>query len=305
MALPKTPYIWMNGEFVDWDKATIHVLSHVVHYGSGWFEGIRAYKTPNGTGIFRLREHLKRLQQSVKLYRGEMPYTIDQMCEATKELVRKNGLESCYIRPIAYRGYENLGVYPLNCPIDVSIACWEWGVYLGKEAIDNGVDVCVSSWQRLHNNTLPAVSKASGNYLSSQLIRMEAIMNGYSEGIGLDINGNVGEGSGENIFFVNDGVIYTPPMSSSILEGITRHTAITIAKDLGYEVRETTVPRAVLYTADEIFFTGTAVEITPVRSVDRISVNDGIVGPVTKHIQQAFYAIIQDGKDEHGWLTYV
>ena len=305
MALQKTPYIWMNGEFVEWDKATIHVLSHVVHYGSSWFEGIRAYKTPKGTAIFRLKEHMKRLENSVKIYRGEMPYSLEELCEATKELVRHNQLESCYIRPVAYRGYEDLGVYPLNCPIEVTIANWKWGVYLGKEALNQGVDVCVSSWQRLHNNTIPAISKAGGNYLNSQLIRMEAMMNGYSEGIGLDINGNVGEGSGENMFFVVDNVIYTPVMSSSILEGITRSTAITLAKDLGYEVRETTIPRAMLYTADEIFFTGTAVEITPVRSVDKIPVGSGVVGPVTKNIQQAFFNVVENGEDKHNWLTYV
>ena len=305
MALQKTKYIWMNGEFVEWDSAKIHVLSHVVHYGSSWFEGIRAYKTPKGTAVFRLKEHIQRLAKSVKIYRGQLPYEVSELIESTKELIRKNELESCYIRPVAYRGYEDVGVYPLNCPIDISIATWHWGVYLGKEALEQGVDVCVSSWQRLHNNSLPTISKAGGNYLNSQLIRMEAIQNGYTEGIGLDHNGNVSEGSGENMFFVMDGVIYTPGMDSSILEGITRSSTITIAKQLGYEVKEISIPRSILYTADEIFFTGTAVEITPVRSVDRIKVGDGKAGPITKSIQKAFYDIVEHGNDPYGWLDYI
>jgi branched-chain amino acid aminotransferase len=305
MALEKAPYIWMNGNYVAWDDARIHVLSHVVHYGTSWFEGIRAYSTPNGTAVFRLNEHLKRLEKSVKIYRGDLPYTVDELSAAICTLIKRNELEACYIRPVAYRGYEELGVYPLNCPMDIAIATWKWGRYLGKEAVEQGVDVCVSSWQRLHNNAMPATSKAGGNYMNSQLIRMEALLNGFSEGIGLDQNGNVSEGSGENMFFVLDGVIYTPGAGSAILEGITRNTVIKLAEKLGYTVKETSVPRAMLYTADEIFFSGTAVEITPVRSVDRIKVGDGKAGSVTRTIQDAFFDIVEKGNDPYGWLTYV
>lgn len=305
MALTPTPYIWMNNKFIHWEDAKIHVLSHVVHYGSSWFEGMRAYKTKKGTAIFRLKEHIHRLGLSVKIYRGEIPYSEEELCEACCELIRRNKVDACYLRPIAYRGYDELGVYPLTCPIDVAIALWSWGKYLGKEALEQGVDVCVSSWQRLTNNSMPATSKAGGNYLSSQLIRMEAIQHGYAEGIGLDAYGNVSEGSGENIFFSYDGVIYTPPLSSSILQGITRASAITIAKELGYDVVEQTIPRSMLYTADEIFFTGTAVEITPVRSVDKIIVGNGKVGEITRQIQQNFIDIVENGNDNRGWLTFV
>lgn len=305
MALTATPYIWMNGEFVAWEEAKIHVLSHVVHYGSSWFEGMRAYKTAKGTAVFRLAEHIRRLALSVKIYHGELPYTEKEICDACCELIRRNGVDACYLRPIAYRGYGELGVYPLNCPIDVTIALWSWGKYLGKEAHEQGVDVCVSSWQRLTNNSMPAAAKAGGNYLSSQLIRMEAIQHGYAEGIGLDMQGNVSEGSGENIFFVSDGIIYTPPLSSSILQGITRASAIKIAQDLGYTIVEQVIPRSMLYTADEIFFTGTAVEVTPVRSVDKILVGNGIVGDITRNIQRKFFDVVEDGNDPYGWLTFV
>ncbi|GAB1429708.1 branched-chain-amino-acid transaminase [Ignavibacteria bacterium] len=305
MALTPTPYIWMNGNYVSWEDAKIHVLSHVVHYGSSWFEGMRAYKTSKGTAIFRLREHIHRLSLSVKIYRGELPFSEEDICDACCELIRRNKVEACYLRPVAYRGYGELGVYPLTCPLDVAIALWSWGKYLGKEAHEQGVDVCVSSWQRLTNNSMPAAAKAGGNYLSSQLIRIEANQHGYAEGIGLDINGNVSEGSGENIFFVSDGVIYTPPMSASILQGITRASAITIAEELGCKVVEQVIPRSMLYTSDEIFFTGTAVEITPVRSVDRIPVGNGSVGEITKNIQKKFFEVVEQGEDARGWLTFI
>ncbi|MBK9248387.1 MAG: branched-chain amino acid transaminase [Ignavibacteria bacterium] len=305
MPLPKTEFIWMNGKFVKWDDAKIHVLSHVVHYGSSWFEGLRAYYTKKGTAIFRLTEHIHRLAMSVKIYRGEMPYSIEEMCKATIDLVRKNELQSCYIRPVVYRGYGELGVYPLTCPLEAAIGTWQWGKYLGKEALDQGVDVCVSSWSRLSNNSMPASSKAGGNYLNSQLVRMEALQHGYAEGIGLDSQGNVSEGSGENIFFVQDGTIYTPPLSSSILQGITRATVVQIAKDLGISIVETTIPRSMLYTADEIFFSGTAVEVTPVRSVDTIKVRDGKVGEITRQIQRVFFDVVENGNDKHGWLTFI
>ncbi len=303
--LPKTEYIWMNGDFVAWDDARIHVLSHVVHYGSSWFEGIRAYNTQKGTAIFRLHEHMKRLHLSAKIYHSKLPYSVEELCEATAELVRRNNLDDCYLRPVAFRGYGELGVYPLNSPIDVVIAGWKWGKYLGKDALDQGVDVCVSSWQRLSNSSMPPFSKAGGNYLNSQLIRIEALQNGFSEGIGLDQHGCVSEGSGENIFFVQDGTIYTPPLSAAILQGITRSSVLTIAKNLGYPIVETALPRTMLYTADEVFFSGTAVEITPVRSVDRIEVGDGTPGPVTKAIQERFFDIVTQGNDPYQWLTFI
>lgn len=305
MPLPKTEYIWMNGKFVKWDDAKIHVLSHVVHYGSSWFEGLRAYNTKKGTAIFRLPEHIHRLALSVKIYRGEMPFSEEEMCKATIDLVRKNNLQSCYIRPVVYRGYGELGVYPLTCPLEAAIGTWQWGKYLGKEALDQGVDVCVSSWSRLSNNSMPASSKAGGNYLNSQLVRMEALQHGYAEGIGLDAHGNVSEGSGENIFFVQDGKIYTPPLSSSILQGITRASVVQIAKDIGIDIIETTIPRSMLYTADEIFFSGTAVEVTPVRSVDTIKVRDGKVGEITRQVQRVFFDVVENAVDPHGWLTFI
>lgn len=305
MPLPKTDYIWMNGEFVRWDDAKIHVLSHVMHYGSSWFEGIRAYKTPKGTAIFRLREHIERLYHSARIYYADLPYSVDEICQATLDIVGKNHIEECYIRPLAYRGYEELGVFPLNCPVELIIATWNWGKYLGKDAIREGVDVGVSSWNRISPNTMPTISKAGGNYLNSQLVKIEAHRHGYSEGITLDGNGCVSEGSGQNIFFVADGKIITPSLGASILPGVTRASIITLAKEMGYEVIEGSVPRASLYTADEIFFTGTAAEITPVRSVDGIKIGDGTVGEITHKIQDKFFSIVCDGQDDHGWLTYV
>ncbi|MEQ1884039.1 MAG: branched-chain amino acid transaminase [Bryobacteraceae bacterium] len=301
-----TEKIWRNGEWINWNDATIHVLAHVTSYGSSVFEGIRCYDTPNGPQIFRLRDHIRRLTDSAKIYRMEMTVAIDQICKASVELVKINKLESCYIRPLVIRGYGGMGVYAKDCPIDTYLACWEWGKYMGPEALENGVDVCVSSWTRLAPNTLPAMSKAGANYMNSQLIRMESAINGYAEGIALDAAGYVSEGSGENIFLVRDGKLVTPPLGASVLPGITRESVITIARSMGLEVTETLVPREMLYIADEVFFTGTAAELTPIRSVDRIQVGAGKRGPITEKIQSAFFAII-DGKqpDAHGWLTPV
>ncbi len=305
MALQKSEYIWMNGEYIGWDDAKIHVLSHVVHYGSSWFEGVRAYETTRGTAVFRLQEHMARLTQSLKIYRSEMDYTPEQLSDVALELIRRNKLKSCYIRPVAFRGYGELGVYPMNCPMEVVIAAWPWGRYLGPEAVEEGVDVCVSSWNRIAPNTMPTLSKAGGNYMNAQLIKIEARSNGFTEGIGLSVQGYVSEGSGENIFLVQDGVLYTTPLGASILAGITRSSIIEIAGDLNIQVVTDQIPRAMLYTADEIFFTGTAVEVTPVRSVDHVVIGDGKPGPVTRRIQNRFFSIVESGDDPYGWLTFV
>jgi branched-chain amino acid aminotransferase len=301
-----TEKIWYNGRFIDWDEARIHVLSHVVSYGSSVFEGVRCYETAQGPAIFRLREHTRRLLDSAKIYRFPVAYSLEQLMEAQVELVRRNRLRSCYIRPIMLRGYGGVGVLPSNNPTEVYLACWEWGKYLGPEALAEGVDVCISSWNRIAANTLPALAKAGANYMNSQLIRMEADLNGYAEGIALDAEGKVSEGSGENIFVVRDGRIHTPPLASSVLPGITRDTVVTLARELGLPLVETVIPREMLYIADEVFFTGTAAEVTPVRSIDRIAVGSGRRGPVTEKLQKAFFEIVE-GKtpDRFGWLTPV
>ncbi len=305
--LKATEKIWRNGEFIAWDDAKIHVLSHVVSYGSSVFEGIRCYETTSGPAIFRLREHVRRMVDSAKIYRMDtFQFTHDQLADAIVELVSVNDLKSCYIRPIALRGYGEMGVNGLKNPVDVYLACWEWGKYLGDAALADGVDVCVSSWSRIAPNTLPALSKAGANYMNSQLIKMEAMANGYVEGIALDKHGYVSEGSGENIFIVRDGKIVTPPLGTSVLPGITRDSIVTLAADLGIPVIEQTVPRELLYIADEVFFSGTAVEITPVRSVDRIPVGKGRRGPITEQIQKEFFSMVNGTKaDRHGWLTPV
>jgi branched-chain amino acid aminotransferase len=301
-----TPYIWMNGQLVEWEKATIHVLSHVVHYGSSVFEGIRCYETPKGSAIFRLTPHIRRIFDSAKIYRMEIPYTADQLGEAVRETIRANKLKSAYIRPAAFRGYGSLGVDPRPCPVDVIIATIEWGRYLGEEALENGVDVCVSSWNRPAPNTHPSLSKAGGNYLNSQLVKLEAIQNGYSEGIVLGTDGYVSEGSGENLFLVRDGAVYTAPVGNSLLPGITRASVFTLLDQLGIEVRQQQIPREMLYIADELFFTGTAAEITPIRSVDGISVGPGKRGPLTAQVQQRFFGVISgEVPDDHGWLEFV
>lgn len=300
-----TKKIWMNGKMVNHDDANIHVLSHVVHYGSSFFEGIRVYNTNNGAAIFRLQEHVKRLFNSAKIYRTEIPYTEEEIFQAIIDTVKENKLSQGYIRPIAYRGYFELGVNPKNCPVDVAIAAWKWGAYLGDEALSKGIRVQISSWRRPALDTLPSLAKAGGNYLSSQLIKMEALENGYDEGIALDYLGNVSEGSGENLFIVLDGKLITPSLSSSALAGITKNTVIEIAKYLGYEVLEQSIPRELLYTCDELFLTGTAAEITPVYSVDNILVGNSD-RTVTSNIQKTFFDIVT-GKHElsEKFLTYV
>ncbi|MCW5981209.1 MAG: branched-chain amino acid transaminase [Bryobacteraceae bacterium] len=302
-----TEKIWHNGEFINWEDARIHVLSHVVSYGSSVFEGIRCYETASGPAIFRLREHLRRMLDSAKIYRmEESRFTLPALAEAAVELVRVNRLRSCYIRPIMLRGYGQIGVDGSRAPIEIYLACWEWGKYLGEEALAKGVDICVSSWSRLAPNTLPALAKGAGNYANSQLIRMEANIDGYEEGIALDPFGYVSEGSGENVFVARDGVIYTPPLSNSVLPGITRDSVLTLCGDLGIAVQQAPIPREALYIADEIFFTGTAAEITPVRSVDRITVGQGRRGPLTQKLQEAFFAIVNGRvEDRFGWLTPV
>jgi branched-chain amino acid aminotransferase len=301
-----TEKIWHNGKLIAWNEAQLHVLSHVVSYGSSVFEGIRAYETPAGPAVFRLKEHMRRLIDSARIYRIELKYSVEELCAAAIDIVAVNKMKSCYIRPLVLRGYGSIGVLPVNNPIEVYMACWDWGKYLGEEALAQGVDVCVSSWTRNAPNTMPTLSKAGGNYLSSQLIRMEAEENGYAEGIALDVNGLVSEGSGENVFVIRDGKLMTPPLASSVLGGITRDSAMRIAQDLGYTVVEQNVPRELLYIADEIFFTGTAAEVTPVRSVDKIRVGSGRRGPITESIQKTFFEIVNGvAPDKYGWLTPV
>ncbi len=303
--MKKTEFIWMNGNLIAWEKANIHVLSHVVHYGSSWFEGIRCYKTKKGSAIFQLQTHLERLYESTKIYRAEIPYSIDQLFDAVIKLIKANKLESCYIRLVVFRGFSELGVYPLKCPVETVIAVWEWGSYLGKDSIDNGIDIMTSSWRRFSGSTLPGMSKAGGNYMNAQLIKMEAIENGYAEGLVLDVNGNICEGSGENIFIVKKGVLYTPPLSSGILPGITRSVVQQLAFDEGIKIREENIPREFIYTADEVFFTGTAAEITPVKSVDRIRIANGKPGALTRLIQSRFFDITGNGNNTYQWLTWL
>jgi branched-chain amino acid aminotransferase len=306
MAFSGTGKIWMNGTLVEWADARIHIATHALHYGSAVFEGARCYDTPKGSACFRLDAHMRRLVNSAKVYRMDLGYTQAQLEAAVLDTIRANGMKACYIRPLVYRGYAALGVNPFPCPVDAAILLWEWGKYLGDEALEHGVDVKVSSWSRMVPDSFPSLAKTSANYANAQLIKMEAIINGYSEGIALDSFGYISEGSGENIFVVRDGMIYTPPMAASILPGITRDSVITLARGLGYHVQEEMLPREMLYIADELFFVGTAVEITPVRSVDRIVVGDGRRGPITHALQQAFFGVINgDIPDTHRWLTYV
>jgi branched-chain amino acid aminotransferase len=306
MALAKTGKIWMDGEFVDWDDAKIHVCSHVIHYGSAVFEGMRCYQTPMGRMAFRLDAHVRRFFDSAKIYRMEIPFSDKQISDAIKETIRVNKMDACYIRPVAYRGHGELGVNPFSSPVCVFIVVWDWGKYLGKDALEQGVDVCVSSWTRIAPNTMPALSKSAANYMNSQLIKMEAIKNGYVEGIALDATGYVSEGSGENLFIVRDGVLTTPPLGNSVLPGITRDCVMKLAHDFGMEVREARIPREALYIADEVFFTGTAAEITPIRSVDKIAVGSGRRGPATEKLQKSFFGVLSgEVEDRHSWLTKV
>jgi len=301
-----TEKIWHNGQFIDWDQATIHVMSHVVHYASAMFEGIRCYETVKGPAVFRLGDHLRRLLHSCHIYRTEPEYSLEDLRHAGEEIVRINRVTSCYIRPIVFRGYGTFGVNPLPNPIETYIICWKWGKYLGPEALEQGVDVCVSSWARISPNTLPAMAKVSANYMNSQLIKMEAILNGYVEGIALDSTGNVSEGSGENLFLVLNETVYTPPISASILPGITRDTVVKLCDMIGLPVKKQEIPREMLYIADEVFFTGTAAEITPIRSVDKIKIGQGRRGPITKRLQEEFFAITSGRKEAPGdWLTFV
>jgi branched-chain amino acid aminotransferase len=306
MPINPSKYIWFNGKMVPWEQATVHVMTHALHYGSSVFEGIRSYDTPNGPALFRIKPHIQRLFDSARIYRMELPFTHEQLIDACKAAVRENGLKNAYLRPLVWRGYGVLGVMPLEAPVEVMVAAMEWGAYLGADGLERGVDVQVSSWTRMAPNTLPAMAKAGGNYLSSQLIVMEAARHGYAEGIALDVNGQLSEGSGENLFVIRDGVIYTPPATAALLPGITRDAVMTIARHLGYEVREQALPREVLYLADEIFFTGTAAEVTPVRSVDKLTVGAGVRGPITTAIQKTFFGLFSGETDDRwGWLTLV
>ena len=305
MAIQKTEKIWHNGQFIPWDDAKLHVMSHVVNYGSSVFEGVRCYDLPSGPAIFRANEHIQRLLDSAKIYRIDVDFTREELVSAMVELVKNNGVSPCYLRPIILRGYGEAGVNPFNSPTEVYIANYPWGKYLGSD-VEQGVDVCVSSWTRIAPNTLPAMAKSGANYMNSQLIKMEAIINGYVEGIALDANGYVSEGSGENIFVVRNGVLQTAPLGNSVLPGITRDSVLKIAQDLGIPVMEQGIPRELLYIADEAFFSGTAAEITAIRSVDKISVGKGVMGPITRAIQKEFYAIVGGTKpDRFNWMTPV
>lgn len=296
----------MNGQLVPWSEANIHIASHVIHYGSSVFEGLRAYANSRGTAIFRLEAHTQRLYNSCKMYRIEVPYTQDEFNRAIIQTIKANNLKSCYIRPIVYRGYGSLGVDPFPNPVDCAILVWEWGTYLGEDALENGVDVCVSTWRRMAPDTFPALAKSGAHYMNSQLIKMEALINGFEEGIALNSRGHVSEGSGENIFVVRDDYLLTPPLASSVLPGITRNCIRYIAKDLGIPLYEQTIPRELLYIADEVFFTGSAAEITPIRSIDKITIGSGKRGPITKKLQDVFFGYIHaEIDDKHNWLTYI
>ena len=306
MAFPGTGKIWMNGKLINWADATIHAASHVIHYGSGVFEGARCYKTPQGSACFRLDAHMRRLYDSARIYRMDYGVSQDTLTDAVLETIKANNFDACYIRPLIYRGYNTLGVNPMPCPVDAMIIVWEWDSYFDEKALEAGTDIKVSSWNRPAPNTFPAMAKSVANYANSGLIKMEAVADGYSEGVALDVTGQLSEGSGQNIFLVRNGSLITPPLASSALEGITRDTIITLAKDMGLSVKEQALPREMLYVADEIFFVGTAVEVVPVRSVDKITVGAGKRGPVTAAIQQTFFDYV-NGKtpDRHGWLTFL
>ncbi len=306
MAFSGTGKVWMNGTLVNWADATMHVASHIIHYGSGVFEGARCYSTPKGSACFRLDAHMRRLYDSAKIYRMDYNVSRDVLTTAVLDTIKANGLPACYIRPLLYRGYNALGVNPLPCPVEALILVWEWGAYLGADALENGVDVRVSSWTRSAPNTFPSLAKSVANYANSGLIKMEAVVEGYSEGIALNPDGNLSEGSGQNLFLVRDHILYTPSMSSSLLPGITRDTVMTLAHDLGFQVKEMELPREMLYIADEVFFVGTAAEITPIRSIDKIQIGEGRRGPVTTALQQAFFDYVNGVvPDRHGWLTFV
>jgi branched-chain amino acid aminotransferase len=304
--LTTTDWIWRDGEFVAWQDATVHVLAHSMQFGSSAFEGVRCYDTPRGPAIFRLEDHLQRLINSCKIYRMEVPYGVDELVAACCELVERNALRSCYIRPMVLRGFGAAGMVPFDSPVEVFLPCWPWGAYLGEGALENGVDTCVSSWHRMAPNTVPSMAKVAGNYLGGQLIKMEALANGFDEAIALGPDGMISEGSGQNVFVVHKGVLFTTPLNGTLLPGITRESIMTLARDAGFEVREQPLQREILYTADEIFLTGTASEVTPVRSVDRLTVGAGRAGEVTKQLQRTFLDLVHGRiEDRHGWLTFV
>jgi branched-chain amino acid aminotransferase len=306
MGFDATAKVWMNGKIVAWADATIHLASHVIHYGSAVFEGARCYKTPKGSVFFRLDAHIRRLYDSARIYRMDYGLDREAFTQGVVDTVRANGLEACYNRPLIYRGYNELGVNPKTCPVDAAILVWQWGAYLGPEALEQGVDACVSSWARSAPNTFPAMAKSAANYANSALIKMEAVLGGYAEGIALDPSGHISEGSGQNLFLVRDDVLYTPPVAASVLPGITRDSVMTLAQDLGFQVKEQDLPREMLYIADELFFTGTAAEVTPIRSVDRIQIGSGRRGPVTTALQNAFFDYVNGVvPDRHEWLRSV
>jgi branched-chain amino acid aminotransferase len=304
--LTATDWIWRDGEFIAWQDATVHVLAHSMQFGSSAFEGVRCYSTPRGPAIFRLEDHLQRLVNSCRIYRMDVPYGVDELVAACCELVERNGLDSCYLRPMVIRGFGAAGMVPFDSPVEVFLPCWPWGAYLGEGALENGVDTCVSSWHRMAPNTVPSMAKVAGNYLGGQLIKMEALANGFDEAIAMGPDGMISEGSGQNVFVVSKGILFTTPANGTLLPGITRDSIITLAKDAGLEVREQPLQREVLYTSEEIFLTGTASEVTPVRSVDRIRVGAGRAGEVTKQLQRTFLDLVQGkSEDRHGWLTHV
>jgi branched-chain amino acid aminotransferase len=303
--MPITPVdkIWMDGELVDWADAKVHVLTHSLHYGSGVFEGVRAYETSDGAGIFRLTDHIKRLFRSAQIYMIDVPYGIDQLVEATKDTVRANGINSCYIRPLIYHGYGEMGLNPMYAPVNVSISLWAWGTYLGEEALENGARLNISSWRRPDPNALPAQAKATGQYINSGLAKVEAVKGGYEDALMLSPDGLVAEGTGENVFITRENVLITPPESSGALMGITRDSVITIARDLGYEIVERKLTRSDIYTADEVFLTGTAAEVTPIREVDNRPIGNGMRGPITKEIQQTYFAAVKGEIDKYrSWV---
>ena len=296
--------IWYDGKLVDWADATTHVMSHVLHYGSSVFESLRCYETPDGAAAFRMEAHIRRFFDSAKIYRMDLGITRDELADAIIETIRANNLKQCYVRPLAFRGLGEIGVNPLNNPIHVVIAAWDWGPYLGEDALVNGVHAMIASWSRVAPNTIPALAKAGGNYLNSQLVKMDATVSGYDEGIVLDVNGLLSEGPGENIFLVRNGVVYTPPTCASILAGITRHSIIVMCRDLGLRVTQQGIPREALYVSDEVFFSGTAAEVTPITQIDHITIGDGTCGPITRQVQKRFFSIVRgEFPDKHGWLT--
>jgi branched-chain amino acid aminotransferase len=306
MAFEKADKIWMNGDFVNWDDANVHILTHALHYGSSVFEGMRCYKTVKGPGVFRLTDHMRRLLDSAKIYRMSPSYSVADLCAAAVETIRINKLDACYVRPLVFRGVGDVGVDPTRCSIETCIVVWKWGAYLGAEAIEKGIDVIVSSWNRPSPNSFPSMAKSGANYMNSQLIKLEAKEMGFVEGIALAGDNTVSEGSGENVFLVRDNVIYTPPISSSILRGLTRESVMTLARDMGYEVREERIPREMLYIADEVFFTGSAAEISPIRSVDKIQVGAGERGPVTKALQEKLFDVVLGKVEKYNhWITFV